>query len=88
MMERLRTAGDLETVEILEVILREEIGHVAIGTHWFRYLCEQRGEDADATFGALIAEYMPGRIKPPFHEAARLEAGFTQAEMALLKSEV
>lgn len=87
MMERLRVAGDLETVEILEVILREEVGHVAIGTRWFRFLCDQRGLDADATFGALIAEYMPGRIKPPFHEAARLEAGFTEAEMALLKGE-
>jgi len=85
MMERLEAAGDRETLEILEVILREEIGHVAIGTRWYRHLCEQRGLDADATFGALIAEYMPGRIKPPFHEAARLEAGFTQAEMEALK---
>jgi uncharacterized ferritin-like protein (DUF455 family) len=78
MMERLRAAGDPETVEILAVILREEIGHVAIGTRWFRHLCDQRGLDPDRTFGELITEYMPGRIRPPFHEAARREAGFTE----------
>ncbi|WP_018234024.1 ferritin-like domain-containing protein [Thioalkalivibrio thiocyanodenitrificans] len=88
MMERLRAAGDTRTLEILGVILREEIGHVAIGTRWFRYLCDQRGLDPDATFGELVAEYMPGRIRPPFHEAARKAAGFTEAEMAILKSEV
>jgi uncharacterized ferritin-like protein (DUF455 family) len=88
MMERLAAAGDTETAAILEVILREEIGHVAIGTRWFRHLCAERGLDPDATFRELIAEYMPGRIRPPFHEAARRAAGFTEAEMALLKSEL
>jgi uncharacterized ferritin-like protein (DUF455 family) len=85
MMERLAAAGDTETVAILEVILREEIGHVAIGTRWFRYLCTQRGLDPEAAFRELIAEYMPGRIRPPFHEAARRAAGFTEAEMEYLK---
>jgi uncharacterized ferritin-like protein (DUF455 family) len=84
MMERLRAAGDPETVEILAVILREEIGHVAIGTRWFRHLCHQRGLDPERTFGELIAEYMPGRIRPPFHEVARREAGFTDREMGML----
>lgn len=85
MMERLTTAGDLQTVEILDIILREEVGHVAIGTRWFRHLCHQRGLDPEQTFGELIAEYMPGRIRPPFHETARREAGFTEREMEILK---
>ncbi len=28
--------------EIVEIILRDEIGHVAIGNHWYRWLCEQQ----------------------------------------------
>lgn len=86
MMERLRAADDLETVEILEVILREEVGHVAIGTRWFRYFCDRRGLEPDRTFGELIAEYMPGRIRPPFHDEARAQAGFTEGEMEMLKA--
>jgi hypothetical protein len=35
MIERLRLAGDLTTIAALEVILREEVGHVATGTRWF-----------------------------------------------------
>jgi uncharacterized ferritin-like protein (DUF455 family) len=30
-------------VDILDVILRDEIGHVAIGNHWYRWLCNLRG---------------------------------------------
>ncbi|MEJ2654165.1 MAG: ferritin-like domain-containing protein [Acidihalobacter sp.] len=41
MIERLRQAGDMETVAALEVILREEVGHVAIGSRWFE---EARGD--------------------------------------------
>lgn len=87
MMERLDAAGDRETVEILRVILREEVAHVAVGSRWFRYLCDQRGLEPDATFHALITEHMAGRIRPPFHEAARREAGFTDDEMVMLMAQ-
>src|SRR3546814_4981646 len=57
MMVRLRKIGDIETVAILEVILREEVNHVAIGTRWFQYLCAQRRLDATQTFRTLLAEH-------------------------------
>ncbi len=50
MMERLREVGDEQTIGILEIILRDEIGHVRIGSRWFRYCCEQRGLEPEATF--------------------------------------
>ncbi|XP_014680055.1 PREDICTED: uncharacterized protein HI_0077-like, partial [Priapulus caudatus] len=34
MMERLKKVDDQETVDILTLILRDEIGHVAIGSRW------------------------------------------------------
>lgn len=87
MITRLTQAGDFETVEILKTILEEEIPHVAIGSHWFRYCCKQRSEDPDRLFPALLNEYMGGELKGPFNEAARLQAGFNASEMAYLRGE-
>lgn len=84
-MERLRTAGDEETVALLEIILRDEIGHVEIGTRWFRWLCERRGLAPEPLFGELIERYLRGRIRGPFHRDARLQAGFSESELAALE---
>jgi uncharacterized ferritin-like protein (DUF455 family) len=81
MIKRLQSAGDQESVAILEVILRDEIGHVEIGTRWFRYCCKQHGVDQVATFRELLQQYMKGQVKGPFHYQARLQAGFETDEM-------
>jgi len=80
MMERLETAGDHKTVENLKIILRDEIGHVAIGSRWFKYCCELRGIEPEQTFRDLIKEYM-GCLRGPFYEEGRLQAGFSQQEI-------
>lgn len=85
MMDKLRGTGDLRAVEILEIILREEIGHVAVGTRWFNYLCDQRGVDSLSTFKDLLDNYFEGELRGPFYTEARKQAGFTDAEMALLE---
>ncbi|MBS0298969.1 MAG: ferritin-like domain-containing protein [Proteobacteria bacterium] len=85
MIQRLRQAGDEETVAVLEIIWRDEIGHVAIGSHWFRYLCRQRGLDAAQTFHELVGRYFPGQICGPFHYEARQQAGFSVAELKALE---
>ena len=82
MIQRLRSVGDTRTVEILQVILREEVAHVAAGSHWFAWCCARDGVDADQTFAHLLREYAGGILKPPFNEAARRAAGFSAAEMA------
>lgn len=84
-MQRLRDAGDEKSVSLLEIILRDEVGHVAIGTRWFRYACEQRTLDPEQTFAGLLGQYMKGQLRGPFHESARLQAGFSAAEMLSLK---
>lgn len=81
MIAKLEQAGDLQTVAILHDILREEVAHVAVGTRWYRWLCAQRGVDADALFPALLAEY-DMHLKAPFNWVARKAAGFNPAEMA------
>lgn len=83
MIERLRRAGDLATVAVLEVILAEEVRHVAIGSRWYAFLCRMRGEDPVALFPRLLQAHAVA-LKLPFNEAARLAAGFEVAELSAL----
>lgn len=77
-------AGDLEAGEILDVILRDEIGHVAVGNHWYRVLCRQRGLDHIATYSELAERYGAPRPRGPFNLEARRAAGFDEDELARL----
>ncbi|MBL0091975.1 MAG: ferritin-like domain-containing protein [Piscinibacter sp.] len=81
---KLGKAGDARAVEILDVILRDEIGHVAIGNRWYRFVCERAGLDAVAIYPALVERYAAPRLRPPFNDAARRAAGFTDDEIAYL----
>jgi uncharacterized ferritin-like protein (DUF455 family) len=79
---KLRRAGDLAAVAILDVILRDEIGHVAIGNRWYGWLCARDGLDAEALYPQLVARHAAPRLRGPFNLAARRAAGFSEAELA------
>ena len=81
MIERLQKMGDSRSADILVLILRDEIGHVAAGNRWYLWACEQANQDPQQTFKDLIQEYRPGPVKGPFNYEARLQAGFTQEEL-------
>jgi uncharacterized ferritin-like protein (DUF455 family) len=82
--DKLTRAGDLAAVRILDVILRDEVGHVAIGNRWFHALCQSRGLDAVTLYPQLVKQYEAPRLRPPFNETARKAAGFTDEELAFL----
>ena len=84
MIERLRGLGDSATVAILEVILREEVAHVAAGSRWFRWFCEQRAVAPGPTFRALLSQHARAVLHPPFNVDARTRAGFDGGELAML----
>jgi uncharacterized ferritin-like protein (DUF455 family) len=81
---KLARCGDTRAVEILDVILRDEVGHVAIGNHWYRWLCERDGLDAEAHYPELARRYDAPRLRAPFNLSARRAAGFSEAEIARL----
>ena len=86
---KLRQAGSadaLAAVAILDTILRDEVGHVAIGNHWYRWLCEQRGLEPEAHYATLVQRYEAPRHRPPFNDAARRLAGFTETELRWLRT--
>lgn len=84
MIERLTAVNDYETVAILQIILREEIGHVEVGTHWFRYACEQKELDSESTFIRLLKQYDISVGVGPLHIDAREQAGFSETELKAL----
>lgn len=84
MRARLAQAGEHAACEILDIILRDEIGHVAIGNRWYAYLCAQRGVDPLAIWHALRVQFKAPVMRPPFNIEARRAAGFSEAEIAEL----
>lgn len=81
---KLAQAGDMAAAEILDIILRDEIGHVAIGNHWYAWLCEQRGLEPIATYAQLANQYAAPVMRGPFNLEARRAAGFSEPELAAL----
>ncbi|SEI97589.1 ferritin-like domain-containing protein [Paraburkholderia diazotrophica] len=81
---RLHQAGDHASAAILDVILRDEIGHVLIGNRWFRHLCDEAGIDAHQTYLRLSDEYRAPKLRGPFNFEARRSAGFEEEELAAL----
>lgn len=86
MMKKLRAVGETRAVEVLHILLRDEVGHVAVGSYWFNWLCQQRGLDRFDTFKMLIDKHLKGGLKPPFNIEARREAGFSEVELSWLMS--
>jgi uncharacterized ferritin-like protein (DUF455 family) len=85
MQAKFARAGDTRAVQILDLILRDEIGHVAIGNRWYRWLCVRDGLDPLAHFDRLLVEHDAPRPKPPFNLEARRRAGFGADELRRLQ---
>lgn len=85
MIRKLRAHGDEKTAQILEVILEQEIGHVAIGSRWFRHACEEHDLEPEPTFQMLLTRHYTARVQKPLHREARRKAGFSETELAALE---
>lgn len=81
---KLAQAGDIAAAAILDLILHDEIEHVAIGNHWYGWLCAARGLEPVATYALLAARYKAPPLRGPFNLEARRLAGFSEAELAAL----
>lgn len=82
--DRFRQIKETRAVEILEIILNDEIGHVLIGNRWFNFLCSKEGISPISAYRELAAKYRAPVLKGPFNIEARKRAGFTPEEIDLL----
>ncbi len=88
MRAKLAGAGDHAGARIIDIILRDEITHVAIGNAWYRRLCDERGLDAVAHYRVLAETYRAPRLRGPFNLEARRAAGFTDLELQALQDDM
>ena len=86
--QRLEEAGDEASARALDIILRDEIGHVGLGDRWFRHLCSATGHTPETRYRELLREYRAPWPQAPMNEAARLQAGFSAAELAALSKKM
>lgn len=86
MIARLRSNGDAVSAEILELILREEVAHVAAGSRWYHWCCERDGLAPTREFIRLVREVARSSVRGPFNRPARAAAGFDDDEMRLLEA--
>lgn len=84
---KLAGAGDSDSAAIVDIILRDEIGHVAIGNHWYKQQCALAGKEPVACYAELARRYGAPRLRGPFNLEARRAAGFDDAELAALQAE-
>ena len=84
--KRLAQAGDSKSVAILDIILKEEVGHVQIGNHWYLAECEAHKLDPIKCYAELLKKYDIAKPKGPFNKEARKQAGFSDEELAWLES--
>ena len=83
-LRRVDTPDARRAIEMLDLILADEVGHVAIGNHWYRWLCEREGLDPLAHYRVLIRRHEAPRPRAPFNLEARRRAGFTGEELDAL----
>ena len=82
--DRFKQIKEVRAVEILEIILNDEIGHVFIGNRWFNFLCTKDNLSPITAYRELAAQYRAPVLKGPFNIEARKQAGFTSEELNLL----
>ncbi|MEQ1536330.1 MAG: ferritin-like domain-containing protein [Burkholderiaceae bacterium] len=85
-LHKVKTPDATDAIDILDIILRDEIGHVAIGNHWYRWLCQRDGLDPLEHYVTLHNRHAAPKLRAPFNTEARLKAGFTPQEIAFLST--
>ena len=81
MIEKFKNTEEFELVDIMNIIQRDEIGHVERGNYWFNKLCQQRSLSPSETFHQLLDEYMEESMFDSLNEEARLKAGFSKQDL-------
>ena len=79
MIEKLTNVGDPYSAAALNIIMTDEVGHVAVGKRWFDYVCGLNRLDPFSSWHRLRTQYFHGDLKPPFNIVARHAAKFSSA---------
>src|SRR5690625_1895269 len=87
MRDKLAQAGDQEAAAILDIILRDEIGHVAVGNKWYRWACDRVSKNPEDLYPELARHYRAPRFRGPLNVEARRLAGFSEVEIDYFRAQ-
>ena len=79
LIDKVKSVGDDTSANILDIIMKDEVGHVATGKHWFDFVCGCERRDPISSWQSLVQRYFKGDLKPPFNIEARKAAKFSAA---------
>ena len=79
MIEKMTNVGDPDSAAALNIIMANEVGHVAGGKRWFDYVCGLDRLDPVGSQDRLVTQHFHGDLKPPFNIATRRAAKFSSA---------
>ena len=82
MQQRLLQAGDIESADLLNIILDDEVGHVAIALRWYAWICQQRDLDEEVTMTTILSQTRRLLLRGPLNLAARRRAGFSEQQLS------
>lgn len=86
LIEKFKQLGDDKSAAILARILTDEVGHVELGSFWFKFVCSRQNLKPEAQYRHLIEQYYKGgKPKGPFNRELRIIAGFSNAELDWLE---
>ena len=79
-IRKFAAAGDERSVAALNVIHLDEITHVSAGHRWLTYLCATHDPPRDpvAVFREEVRRNFVGKLKGPFNEGDRAQAGLSR----------
>lgn len=87
LIEKFRQLNHQESVAVLTRILTDEIGHVQLGSTWFKFVCREQCLDSETEYRRLLERYYKGgKPKGPFNRALRYKAGFSETEVDWLEA--
>jgi uncharacterized ferritin-like protein (DUF455 family) len=82
--KKMRNVGDEHAATLLDIIFKDEVGHVQLGSKWFRYVCKERHLKPTETFFTLVEKHFPRGIDVGVNLEARQQAGFSDEELMRL----
>ena len=77
MIEKLANVGDRDSAAALNIIMTDEVGHVAVGKRWFDYVCGLNRLNPVSSWHRLVTQYFRGDLKPLFNIEVRHSVKFS-----------
>ena len=79
LIDKVKSVGDEASAKILQIIMEDEVGHVATGKRRIDFICGCERCDPKSSWQGVVRQNSKGDLQPPFNTEARTAAKFSAA---------